>query len=121
MPFEIDTGIAETDPLRLLPDWFLDLCEEPYDRPAIMKAYAQHIIGDIEKYLRADPLRRNLLGSWRFMRELADADPASFDAVLTEYAERLSQLSCASAAGRQPASNAPIGQHDKDNNDERIF
>jgi hypothetical protein len=121
MPFEIDTGLSDHDPLRLLPDWFLDLHDEPHDARRIMRAYAEHMVGQMAGPVKLDTVRKHLLMSWSFLRELATSDPEAFDWIATEYAERVFQHACASAPGGSGYPTPQIGQIDKGKQDEPVF
>jgi hypothetical protein len=100
MTFIIDTGLPDNDPLRLLPDWFLDLHDEPHDARRIMRAYAEHMVGQMSVPVKIETVRKHLLMSWAFLRELSTLEPETFDWVLSEYAERAFEHACASAPGR---------------------
>lgn len=121
MTFIIDTGLPDNDPKRLLPDWFLDQFEDDADTATVLRAYAQHIIGSMDRKVRVDNARKNLLMAWRFLQELAETDPASFDAVLTEYAGKVFEHACASAPAVPGIPTPPIGQSDKGKQDEPVF
>lgn len=121
MPFEIDTGIPDRDPLNTIPDWMRDMCADPDDWPSCARAYAQHMIGQMAVPVKLDTVRKHLLMSWAFLRELSTTDPASFDAVFTEYAERAFQHACASAPDSIRHPTPQIGQIDKGKQDEPIL
>jgi hypothetical protein len=121
MPFEIDTGLSDHDPLRLLPDWFRDQCADPDDWPRCARAYAEHMVGQMAGPVKLDTVRKHLLMSWSFLRELATSDPEAFDWIATEYAERVFQHACASAPGGSGYPTPPIGQIDKGKQDEPVF
>jgi hypothetical protein len=90
--FTIDTGPAMiTGPLRHVPEWFRYEWPDPLD-PAIVKAYAEHIVGGIDKKVSPHYIRKDLLKAWAFLGELGEADPASWEWVLTEFAERLAAV-----------------------------
>lgn len=100
LTLDIDTRLpGEIGLTTFVPDWFLDLCPDPQDERAVGKAYAQHLIGHMSQPVKIETVRRHLVGAWPFLRELSTIDPASFDAVFTEYAARRFEADCASASG----------------------
>lgn len=115
MAFVIDTGPVDHGPLRLVPDWFIDQCPDHGDVARVCRAYAEHLVGQMAGPAKLDTVRKHLAAALPFLRELAEIDPAAFDWIITEYAERSFAAVCASAPGGSRQSNAPFGQIDKGN------
>lgn len=91
----IDTGFAAPPVSPLVatcPDWLRDQLPEDASDERIALAIAHMMIGDIRKYRRADSVRKAVLYRWTFLAALAEVAPETFDHVLTEYAERLTEL-----------------------------
>lgn len=85
---EIDTGVSEDNPLRLVPDWFLDRCNDPQDVCRVVHDYAYHLIGALENPRSMATVRKHTLAQWSFLRALADLHPEVFDEFICAYAER---------------------------------
>lgn len=104
MGLVIDTGLSEADPLALVPDWLLDQFAEPYDRPRILRAYAEHLVGKMDTLTMPHAMRKQIGIAWRFLNHIRDADPASFDWILTEYVEAITRHASAPGGTGQPIS-----------------
>ena len=99
MTFVIDTGAPEelTRPMRFgrLDSMGWDILESlPLDatQAQIDGAIVQVIVGDLRTPKRLDTVRRHLVALWPMVAPLAISSPASFDEIMCEYAERVSDL-----------------------------
>jgi len=88
MGFVIDTGLAERRPIEGVPDWFRDGCPEGTPDDAIMRSYAYHVIGEMNNPKTMKTVREHFLAKWKFIRDIADLDPALFDEIIAAYAEQ---------------------------------
>lgn len=94
MTFRIDTGAPDVPPASAFAaDWLRDSLPENASDASIASATAYALIGELRAYRSAKWMRRKLLENWQFLLALSAEDPATFDAVLTEYAERLTEIS----------------------------
>ena len=99
MTLVIDTGTQEelTRPMRFgrLDSIGWDILESlPLDatQAQIDGAIAQVVMGDLRTPKRLDTVRRHLVALWPMIAPLALSSPASFDEIMSEYAERVSDL-----------------------------
>ena len=94
MTFHIDTGAPDSLPASAFAsDWLRDTLTEHASDASIASATAYALIGELRGYRSAQWMRRKLLENWQFLQALSAEDPATFDAVLSEYAERLTEIS----------------------------
>lgn len=83
----IDTGAPTDDPLRGIPDWFIDMMPTDTPQDRIIHQYAYHLIGKLAEYRSIKFARKHLLLHWGFLLRLADTHPEIFDEALGAYAE----------------------------------
>lgn len=99
MPFVIDTGETyrihaagvggkvDVITMGVLDSLPADATQEQVDAATI-----EVILGRLYEPRTLDTMRRQLLQLWPLMSGLAQTEPAQFDAILTEYVERASEL-----------------------------
>lgn len=89
MPFEIDTGSRDFDPI---PDWFRDMKIEAGtadDEARTLHDYGLHLIGSIRKYRSAKGARDFFWKNQAALRLVSEAHPEIFDEFVCTYAETL--------------------------------
>ncbi len=95
MTFIIDTGAAEPHgPYISAPyDHVIDMLPPGATEADINRAMAHAIMGEMRKPKKTDTVRKTIMRHWGRIAELAATDPDLFDAVLLEYAERVTATS----------------------------
>lgn len=96
--FFIDTdsdpmaGYGRLDYVQVLRDAAYDAAGHNADQAQIDAELARLIVADLTAPKRAETARAHLLRYWPLIAPMAKTSPASFDWILTEFAERLGEL-----------------------------
>lgn len=95
--FEIDTGASLVNHMRIEPvedvlGIVLDRLPADPTQAQIDGALVCEITGILRTPKKLETVRRKLLSLWPLIAPLAERDPAGFDSILLEFAERSTEL-----------------------------